>query len=397
MNRTLRSTPMELESPTSATAPPERVIVMLGMHPQSKGRGGISSVVDVYKDRGLFARWPIVYLGTACAGTSFAKIRIAAAALWQFLRIVSAGRLALLHAHTASRASFWRKSIFMLTALAARKPVVLHLHGGEFDLFYYDECGPLRRRYIRFVLEHVDVVLVLSRRWHDRLGKIAPHAKVAVISNPVAIVDPDNAARRRPDVLLFLGRLVARKGVFDLLEALAIVRTRFPSVTLRYGGEGEAATTAIITRARELGVESCVEMLGWIGGSAKQQALEEATIFVLPSYAEGLPMGVLEAMAAGAAVVATPVGGIPDVVDDEVDGFLVEPGDVQALAERIVRLLGDAGLREAFAGRARKKVLEQFSPERVLTQLENLYEKLGARPCRPPEILEQRKAVGYTQ
>jgi glycosyltransferase involved in cell wall biosynthesis len=373
----------------------EQVIVMLGMHPESKERGGISSVVDVYRDRGLFARWPIVYLGTVSAGTPFEKFRIAVAALWAFVRIVSAGQLALLHAHSASRASFWRKSMFVLVALATRKPVLLHLHGGEFGAFYYDECGSIRRRFIRYVLERVDVVVVVSPQWQQRIGRIAPRAKVAVVSNPVPAGDTGHSAPRRADVLLFLGRFMARKGIFDLLDALTIVRARFPSIRLRCGGDGDVA--AIMAHARKLGLEDCVEVLGWVSGSAKQQVLEEATIYVLPSYAEGLPMGVLEAMVAGAAVVATLVGGIPDVVDNEVDGFLVAPGDIDALADRIMRLLGDAGLREAFAARARKKVLEHFSPERVLTQLESLYGKLGATPRRTPDVLEHRKAVGYMQ
>ena len=133
-------------------------------------------------------------------------------------------------------------------------------------------------------------------------------------------------------------------------------------------------------RARELGIEDCVDVVGWVSGSAKQQILAESTVYVLPSYAEGLPMGVLEAAVAGTPVVATLVGGVADVVDNDVDGFLVAPGDVDALAERIMRLLGDAGLREVFASRASRKVLDQFSPDTVLKQLENLYRKLGAVP-----------------
>jgi glycosyltransferase involved in cell wall biosynthesis len=124
--------------------------------------------------------------------------------------------------------------------------------------------------------------------------------------------------------------------------------------------------------------------------------LAEATVYVLPTYAEGLPMGVLEAMLAGVPVVATLVGGVPDAVENDVDGFLVAPGDIDALADRIMRLLGDAGLRERFAARARSKVLEQFSPERVLAQLESLYGKLGAMPRntreRDERVHETRRA-----
>ena len=352
---------------------------MLGMHPQSKSRGGILSVVDVYRERGLFAKWPIVYLGTVCDGSALAKTRIAVTAVFQFLRIVLTGRLALLHAHTASRASFWRKSIFILIALAARKPVVMHLHGAEFNTFYHRECGSIRKRFVRYVLENVDVVIVLSAQWDERIGAMAPRAKRAIVANPFpAGVDSGERVARREDALLFLGRFGARKGIFDLLQALAIVRTRYPNVRLLCGGDGDVA--GVRARARELGVEQSVEVLGWVSGLAKHQVLAEATVYVLPSYAEGLPMGVLEAMSAGAPVVATCVGGIPDAIEDEIDGFLIEPGDIDALADRIMRLIGDPGLRETFTARAKRKVVERFSPEKVLAQLENLYRELGATP-----------------
>ena len=126
-------------------------------------------------------------------------------------------------------------------------------------------------------------------------------------------------------------------------------------------------------------------MLGWVSGAAKERELQQATLYVLPSYIEGLPMGVLEAMAIGAPVIATKVGGIPDAIEDGANGFLVEPGDVNALADRIIQLLADAQLRNRFATAARARIVSSFSPERVLARLEDVYRKLGAQP-RPLRI-----------
>jgi glycosyltransferase involved in cell wall biosynthesis len=361
-----------------------RVIVMLGIDPASKEKGGISSVVDVYRANGLFARWRIQYIGTMVSGSHATKLRIFATALWAFMRVVRSGRISLVHAHTASRASFWRKSVFMLIARAADIPVILHLHGGEFELFYRNECGPLRRAYIRFVLSKVNRVVVLSTQWCKRVASIAPAAKITAIVNPVVVPSIIAAVdERQPNDLLFLGRLDERKGIFDLLQACAIVRPQFPALRLRCGGDGDAA--AVQAKARELGLEDCVQLLGWVNGAAKDRELMQAAIYVLPSYAEGLPMGVLEAMAAGTPTIATTVGGIPDAIEDGVNGFMVEPGDVVALAERIARLLGDAELSARFATAARAKVISTFSPDRVLAQLEDLYKRLGAQP-RPVRI-----------
>lgn len=368
---------------------------MLGVHPASKQRGGIAAVVDMYRRGGLFARWPIVYIGTFESGSSAAKIRRTATALWTYLRLICSGRAGVVHAHTASRASFWRKSLFLLIAFAARRPAILHLHGAEFDAFYFRECGPVRRKLIRFVLSRVDRVIVLSTQWRELVGSIAPRARVVKIFNPIAAHESGGAIARRANVLLFLGRFGQRKGIFDLLEALAVVRARIPSVRLRCGGDGDLA--GVTRRAQELGVGDCVEVLGWVSGADKERELAQAALYVLPTYAEGLPMGVLEAMAAGAPVVATTVGGIPDAIDDGVEGFLVTPGDTRALADRIMQLLDDEKLRQAFARAAQAKARAQFGMHTVLSQLEALYASLGAAPRQPPEHRQDLREPGRTK
>jgi glycosyltransferase involved in cell wall biosynthesis len=372
------------------------VIVMLGVHPASKERGGIASVVDVYRGSGLFSRWPIAYIGTFSSGSALTKIAVAGVALWRYLRLLFAGRVMLVHAQTASRASFWRKSIFILFALAARKPVILHLHGGQFAQFYERECGVLRRWFVRRLLSRVDRVVVLSSQWQKLIEGIAPAVKAVTIANPVTVpAEVRGVDEREQGALLFLGRLGQRKGIFDLLAALAIVKQRFPEARLRCAGEGDVA--GVRARARELGVEENVDLLGWISGPDKDWELSRAALYVLPSYAEGLPMGVLEAMAAGIPTVASGVGGIPDAIEDGVEGFLVNPGDIDALANRLARLLESAELRRQFASAARCKVRKLFSTEIVLSQVEDLYRNLGALPRTERNRDEVRTGIVRTQ
>jgi glycosyltransferase involved in cell wall biosynthesis len=135
-----------------------------------------------------------------------------------------------------------------------------------------------------------------------------------------------------------------------------------------------------------------VEVLGWITGADKLTRLQQAAVFALPSFSEGLPMGLLEAMAAGLPVLATPVGGIPEVITDGVEGFLVDPGDVGALTDRLSRLLSDENLRGRMGRAARHKAEALFTVDVILPQLEQLYTRLGATPCcRPvPEIEHAR-------
>jgi glycosyltransferase involved in cell wall biosynthesis len=135
-----------------------------------------------------------------------------------------------------------------------------------------------------------------------------------------------------------------------------------------------------VARAAELGLSDDVEVLGWVSGAAKQRVLAEGTIYVLPSYAEGLPISVLEAMEAGMPVVATAVGGIPDAIEDGAEGFLVSPGDINSLVNRISQLLQDSDLRSRMGLAAKMKVATFFSPASVLPQIEALYRALGAVP-----------------
>ena len=130
-------------------------------------------------------------------------------------------------------------------------------------------------------------------------------------------------------------------------------------------------------RASELGLADQVNLLGWVGPDDKPTYLARATVYALPSYAEGLPMSVLEAMAAGVPVVTTPVGGIPEAVTDGVEGFLVEPGDIETLRARLTQLLEDSELAVRMGEAGRRKVKSSFSSAVIMPKLENMYIELG--------------------
>ena len=123
-----------------------------------------------------------------------------------------------------------------------------------------------------------------------------------------------------------------------------------------------------------------MRLLGWVDDEAKRRVLAEAAVYVLPSYYEGLPMGVLEAMSAGLPVVSTVVGGIPEAVTEGVEGYLVLPGDVKKLAAVLRDLLRDAELRERMGLAGKKKIREHFASPVILPQIEAVYRRLGAIP-----------------
>jgi glycosyltransferase involved in cell wall biosynthesis len=351
-------------------------IVMVGTCPD--GKGGIASVVSVYRRHGLFARFDIRYVVSHRERDSLGKLRIAVTAGAKLLWLLATGQVSVVHAQVASYGSFKRKAVYLAMARAFSVPTVFHLHGAEFRKFTDELASPALRRRIVTTLQRSTAVIALSDSWADYLRSIAPGARVTAVANPVYLPGQPDREHEQAGRVLFLGRADQRKGVFDLLEAFAAVRARHPAATLGIGGDGDLGK--VRARVAELGLQDCVDVLGWLGSEAKQEQLARAQVFVLPSYDEGLPMAMLESMAHGKAMVVTPVGGIPEAVQHGAQGLLVPPGQVDQLVEALQALLSDAALRERLGNGARQRVAERFSTEHVLAQLGVLYESLGLRP-----------------
>lgn len=349
-------------------------VVMMGTSPATKG--GVASVVQVYMDAGLFRRFPMHYIATHRDGGKKDKLGVMLSAYAELARMLVAGKVGLLHVHVSSRASFWRKyGLFQLAHLFG-VPTILHLHGGEFAMFYENECGPVKRWLIRRLYDRVSRVLVLSQKWVHWVRSISRNPHIDALYNPVIVgAGPAPWHGRDAASVLTLGRLNKGKGSYDLLAAAA----RMPEAPVRLllGGDGELEQVKLA--AGELGLADQLELLGWVGPEEKPGYLARATVYALPSYAEGLPMSVLEAMAAGIPVITTPVGGIPEAVTDGVEGFLVQPGDIATLKARLLQLLQDTELAQRMGAAGRRKVESTFSSTVIMPKLEQIYRDLGSR------------------
>ena len=352
-------------------------LIMLGAAPET--RGSIATVVETYRAQGLFKRWPITYVATHGAGPTGHRASLALKGAGEFTSLLAQHRNVALHVHTAAHASFWRDSAYMCAALAARCPVILHLHGGDFDRFY-DSSSAASRAAIRFFLEHAAYVLAPTERIVSWTRSVSDGANVSCVPNPVAI--PPLGEGERPNLILFLGTMTPEKGIFDLLEAVSQLRAAIPDVRLVCAGEGNRI--AVAQYAERLGIEDAIKFTGWVGPSGKRALLETAAAFALPSYSEGLPIGLLEAMAAGVPAVATPVGGIPEIVADGVSGFLAAPGDVATLTRLLRKLLLNRKLAATVGAAGRETVRLRFAPERALPRLEEVYAAIGLRSLAEP-------------
>jgi glycosyltransferase involved in cell wall biosynthesis len=351
----------------------KKSIVLIGPKPNS--RGGIASVIAAYFNTGLSKKWPMVFLPTYLEGGKLAKFNCAVTALVRFAGFLLQNKAALLHVHVASHNSFWRKAMFMQLAFLTRCPVLLHLHSGGFPVFYQNECGRFRKFLIRYYLGRVSALIVLTESWQSAYAQFKPK-RIIVLPNFVELTAV-NRAPTQP-TLVFLGRLTREKGFFDLLQAVSLLKQLHPSLIVRAGGEGSTPEVASLVCA--LNIEKHISLEGWVEGPQKQELLCCATVFVLPSYVEAMPMGILEAMACGLPVIASRVGGIPDMIEHNVNGVLVDAGKPAELAEQIDRLLADDALREKLAKVGRQTVIDRYSVDAVVPVLKKLYLDFGIEP-----------------
>ena len=208
---------------------------------------------------------------------------------------------------------------------------------------------------------------------------LARNAHTVCLSHPVAHEAPAQSARG--NLVLFLGRMEAGKGIFDLLEAVAALRGAVPDVRLVCAGDGDRI--AVARYAERLGIAEAVKFTGWVGPSGKRALFETASVFALPAYDASLPVSLPEAMAAGVPVVASSVGGIPEIVSDGVSGFLVAPGDKASLERALRKLLTDAALAARIGAAGRETARLRFAPERALAPLDEIYAWLGLQAPAP--------------
>lgn len=354
-------------------------VVMLGPLPPLMG--GMATVLSNLRESILARRCRLTVLNN---GKTTPEGRSVLTGIMAQLKLVDrlAGtirreRIQLVHIHTCSGITFWRDSLHMLTARMLGCQVVCHIHGARFDEFI-ESMGSLQKTFMRLALNITSVVIVLSQEWLKKLRLSSVGANWRVIPNGVATPQSTCDLQRKIPSFLFLGDLGARKGVHNLVEATGVaVKNGFNGVVNLAGGETESGQKNELKRhIGKCGCASRIHLLGVVSGQDKEHALATADCFVLPSYAEGLPMAILEAMAYGLPIIATNVGAVPEVITDGQEGFLIEPGDVKALSDRMVRLGNDANLRRRMGQAAYRRVKADYSLDATVDQLMNVYSEV---------------------
>jgi glycosyltransferase involved in cell wall biosynthesis len=279
------------------------------------------------------------------------------------------------HVNITGRGSTIRKVVLVTIARAVGLRYLLHLHDYDYA-DYYRGRGTSLKRLIATVFRGAAMIVVLGRRDQEVISQLfeVPRDRVIVLRNAVPDPLPDPSRTPHPGKpchLLFLGYLSERKGVPELLRALA-------SLPMTTGGwratlAGGGPIDAFRKLAEDLGILDRLCFPGWLDEAGVRTLCADADVLVLPSHAEGLAMAVLEGLSHGLAVIATPVGAHAEVIEPEVSGLFVPPGDVPALSHALARVIDDETLRRRLGRGARERFLAEFDVRGYASRLTQLH------------------------
>lgn len=294
----------------------------------------------------------------------------------QLARLLMREHFQIVHSHM-----FWSSLFASPIARLCGVPIIVEtLHGTEAWRKGWKASYLIDRATTRFVSKYVAVSEYDARFLEQKKG--VPREKIAVIHNGVDLERFANATSKRKAIrqvigsedsdciLIMVARFHAGKGHRILFEAMRELVQVHPRLRLICLGEGEEEQQLRELR-RTFGLERCIQLPGYQQNVAEWIAA--ADINVLPSFYEGLPLTILEAMASGVPTVASNVGGIPDVIEDGVNGILVPPGDSHRLATAISQLMGNWALRTKMGEAAYKRVSQRFTLEQQVSSTKNMY------------------------
>lgn len=290
-------------------------------------------------------------------------------------RLLTDSKIKIIHIHGASKGSFYRKYIiFSFVHKLFNKKIIYHVHGGGFKDFYLESSKFIQKR-IRYVVNSSDVLLCLSENWRLFFSSAFQPKRIEILNNMIIPPEHANEIQIKDELqLLFLGLIGDNKGIFDLLKTLAKNKNLFEGkIKLKIAGNGE------VSRLQEAiinwNLKDMVQFEGWVDSDKKDSLLRSSHIFILPSYKEGLPLSILEAMSYSLPVISSNAGGIPDLIHKYKNGILVDAGNKEEIKEAILKLINNQDLIRIYSERSAKGVVD-FYPHSVLKTLFSIYHEL---------------------
>lgn len=331
-------------------------------------KGGVAQVLYNYEQY-VFSNFNVIT--NSGDGNKLYKLNRAIAGIIKLIFTLLTDRhIKIVHIHSASYNSFWRSMWYVKVSKLLGRKVILHIHGGGFRKFY--ASAPQR---IKPTLDSCDAIITLSQSWKEFFSTVTTCPHIAIVEN---IVSRPTANIERPNDgllhLLFMGLIGEAKGIFDLIEAIHQHDNELRGkMMLHVGGKGKTdQLRALIAKYK---LEDMVRFEGWVSGDKKVKLLSSSHAYILPSYTEGLPVSILEAMSYRMPILSTPVGGIPEVVTSDENGILFTPGDCEAMIAAIRTLIDKNNLISEMGNKS-YDIIQPYFPDNVGLKLEHIYTSL---------------------
>jgi len=335
-------------------------------------RGGIGAVIDIYsKYFEIFN-----FIPTYKSGSALYKIYVFFIGLLKISYTLLRNRkIKIVHIQGASYGSFYRKyTCFLISKYLFGKKVIYHVHGGEFHLFFA-KSGTIAKKIFRKFINNVDCLICLSESWKLFFEENFNPKKTEILPNIIdfPIIKEKNKDPEKVS-FLFLGLVCDNKGIFDAIEVIKNNIDLFDNkIELIIGGNGEVTKLQNIIEKYQIG--NIVKFVGWIQNETKIEYLQNADIYILPSYIEGLPISILEAMSYRKPIISTNVGAISEIVKNNENGFLITPGNFEQIEKSIKYFIENPQDIEKF-GNVSAKMVEKYLPNSVILKLEHIYNEI---------------------
>lgn len=340
--------------------------------------GGMFKIADyLVQSQYVDEKYPqLLPLDSRGGGAAFISFFIVLKALFFILKGRLSGRLMGVHVNVAERLSFFRKGLIILFSRFIGLPVVLHLHAAQLPAFYAKLPPPLKF-IVRYVFAKSTICIVLgekSKKFIIEELNVDPK-KIRIVINGVPIIKSEKTQKKHMFHILFLGNLMERKGVSDLLKALATDEIRQKKnwkASFAGGGDIEGYKKL----ASNLGLDDSVAFVGWVNQVQAADLFATASVLVLPSYDEGLPLVILEAIGRGVPVICTPVGEIPDFFEDQKTAYFVNAGDINGIAKALITLQENPQLLDRLSVNGLAYYQQTFSFDAFLRSIYQVYDEV---------------------
>ncbi|GLB51558.1 polysaccharide biosynthesis protein [Neptunitalea chrysea] len=338
-------------------------------------RGGIGGVIDTYSKYFESFNFICTY------GITSSKIKI----LFNYIKslfntfffLLLNREVKIVHIHGAAKGSVFRKYIvFNISKRIFRKKVIFHSHASEMENFYH-KGNYLVKKVCTDFFNSVDLIICLSLSW-DKFYNSNFNPKSTIVLENIVDQQTDIEAKQYnnscPISFLFLGAIGDRKGIFDLLEVISLNKDYYKGkIKLIVGGNGEV--DKLRKTILDNSLEEIVIFKGWVSGEEKRNLLETTDVYILPSYNEGLPLSILEAMSYGMPIISTNVGGISEIIHNNINGCLIEPGDFNGIQTSLNSFVESPILLRSYGLKSLDLVKPYYS-ESVIPKLNKIYLKL---------------------